>query len=128
MLQTVAHPREIERERSPKQRFWDRNQKFRYLMLVETARRIVENPDLIEFARLYLDKSMAGVPSSRLYYKLWSELLDRPPPEIARRLLADTPEGERLRDSAPIFEVIEDGVRRQISHEATEWARRAGKS
>lgn len=94
--------------------FYDRNQKLKYLYACETARRLVEKPSLIEGGKRYLQSKIAPNPRMKRYYLLWNQLLERPPDEIARRLLADTPEGEQLRDSMPVFEPIEGEIRARI--------------
>lgn len=95
-------------------RFYDRSQKLKYLYACETARRLVENPSLIESGKRYLKSKTAPNPRMKRYYLLWDRVLERPPGEIAQRLIADTPEGEQLRDSMPVFEPIEGEVRERI--------------
>lgn len=98
--------------------FYDRSQKLKYLYACETARRLVEKPSLIESGKRYLKSKIAPNPRMKRYYLLWNELLERPPGEIAQRLMADTPEGEQLRDSMPVFEPIEGEVRERIVRES----------
>jgi hypothetical protein len=98
--------------------FNDRSQKLKYLYACEVARRLIERPLLVESGRRYLESKVAHNPRMRRYYLLWNDLLKHPPREIAERLTADTPEGEKLRDSMPVFEVIEGKVREQIIRES----------
>lgn len=94
--------------------FYDRSQKLRYLYARETARRLVEQPALVERGRRYLEKHIAPDPQMRRYYALWDRVLRYPAAEIAKRLTANDPEGQQLRDSMPVFEPIEGKVRDQI--------------
>lgn len=94
--------------------FYDRSQKLKYLYARETARRLIEKPSLVDAGKRYLEAKVAPNPRMRRYYLLWSQLLERPAAEIAERLTADTPEGEQLRDSMPVFEPIEGEARKRI--------------
>jgi hypothetical protein len=94
--------------------FYDRSQRLKYLYARETARRLLEKPSLVERGKQFLEAKIAPNPRMRRYYLLWRGLLERPPQEIARRLMADTPEGEQLRDSMPVFEPIEGKAREDI--------------
>ncbi len=103
-------------------RFWDRNQKLRYLMALEIARQIVERPELIERGRRYIDQRLSTGHQTRPYDLMWRKVLERPAEEIGRRLIADTDEGDMLRASAPVFKVIEAKTRRRLLAEADMWS------
>lgn len=105
--------------------FWDRNQKFRYLIMAEIARRLVERPELVEHGRRYLETVMAGDKQVSPFYRAWKALIDRPVDEIVRRWLADTEEGDFLRANPPLFDVVEGAARKRISAEANRWAESA---
>lgn len=108
--------------------FWDRNQKFRYLIMAEVARRLVERPELVERGRYYLDTVMAGDKQVSAFYQAWKSIIDRPVEEIARRWLADTEEGDLLRANPPLFDVVEGEERTRISAEASRWAENGHRS
>ncbi|MGE0501029.1 MAG: hypothetical protein AB7I79_05130 [Rhizobiaceae bacterium] len=93
---------------------YDRSQRLKYLYARETAARLIANPALVERAREYLTTKIAPNPRLRSYYVLWRALIERPADEIAERLLADTAEGEKLRDSMPVFDTIEGADRDRL--------------
>jgi hypothetical protein len=84
-------------------RFHDRSKKLTFLKLQAAMARASNDKSLIEEARAYVRTFMLTDPHQRVYAELWLNLLDRPIAEIAARLLADSPEGELLRDTAPVF-------------------------
>jgi hypothetical protein len=108
--------------------FWDRNQKFRYLIMAEVARRLVEKPELVERGRRYLETVMAGDKQVSTFYHAWKAIIDRPVDEIARRWLADSEEGDFLRANPPLFDVVEGDARKRISAEASNWAENGHRS
>jgi hypothetical protein len=57
--------------------FHDRDDRLRFLKACETARRIRENPALIESARAFVARFMAPDPHQRRYAALWQNLLAR---------------------------------------------------
>ena len=84
--------------------FWDKNKRNVYIKLQEMMRRAQSDPSLIETARIYVQENMLSEEShQRKYGEMWMEILDLPVEQIAQRLLADTPEGDLLRDTAPVF-------------------------
>jgi hypothetical protein len=58
---------------------------------------------------------MATDPRMAEYYALWREVIERPVDEICDRLLADTAEGEALRDSCPVFTVLPQELRMRLA-------------
>lgn len=90
-------------------------------MMVEIARRLVENPELVKAGAQYLETHMAGNAQVAEHYRLWKSLLRRPVGELVRRWLADTDEGDYLRANPPLFLVIDDETRKRISAEASHW-------
>lgn len=95
-------------------RFHDRNQQINYMLAVETARRIVLNPALIAQGRAHIERRLRSFPATRQYDLMWLQVLDCPPEEIARRLIADNDQGDQLRASRPVFEVISPDLRRVV--------------
>ena len=86
-----------------KTRFRDRHERLKYLKACETARRIVQNPDLVAQARRFVEKAMAPDPHQAAYTAVWREWLDRPAPEIAAALVEDSERGQLLRDTSAVF-------------------------
>jgi hypothetical protein len=90
-----------------KARFYDAHERRSYLRMVAIASRIVDEPQLIEAGRAYLDRFARNDPHQTSAYETWIRVLDGFPPEqIAARLLEDTDAGALLRDTAPVFVVI----------------------
>ena len=105
--------------------FWDRNQKFRYLIMAEIAKRLLEQPELLERGRRYLETHMAPNAQVAGSYRAWKKIIDRPAEEIVRRWLDDTEEGDTLRANPPLFDVVEGAARIRASSEASAWAKNA---
>jgi hypothetical protein len=89
-----------------KTRFYDRHDHIAYLKAREIARRIVDNPALIEDARRWLEEVMAPDPHQARYAAMWREVLARPAVEIAAALVEDSERGQLLRETRPIFAMI----------------------
>lgn len=86
-------------------RFHDRHHHLDYLKAELVARRLIETPEVIDGARAHMDRFWRDDPHAAHYLAIWEKLLDRPPAEIAARLLEDTPEGQYLRETRPPFGV-----------------------
>jgi hypothetical protein len=86
-------------------RFHDRHEHLDYLKAGVVARRILETPEVIDEARAFIEKFWRDDPHARDYLEVWDRLLDRPPGEIATRLLEDSPQGRYLRETRPPFGV-----------------------
>ena len=93
----------------------DRNREFKLALFRETCSRILDDPTLIENGRRHMQRFMAKDSRMSKYYQLWQSVIDLPPTEMCRRLLADTPEGEALRDSSPVFIVLSPSVRMRLA-------------
>jgi hypothetical protein len=91
---------------------YDRNKQRSYELARIIAGKLVDNPILIEQARRYLDRHVNDDPSQRRYYELWSKILELRPEEIASRLMADSADGELLRDTRPVFYVPSNAERK----------------
>jgi hypothetical protein len=83
--------------------FRDRHERLKYLKACETARRIVDDPGLIEEARRFVEAAMAPDPRQHAYTLMWRELLSRLSEEIAAALVEDSERGQLLRDTSPVF-------------------------
>ncbi len=93
----------------------DRHREFKLALFRETCSRILDNPSLIENGRQHMQQFMAKDVRMSKYYRLWQSVIDLPPAEMCRRLLADTPEGDALRDSSPVFIVLPPSVRMRLA-------------
>jgi hypothetical protein len=85
------------------QRFHDRHEWIDFLKVQEIARRIAADPSLIDDAREFMRVHMAPDPHQRRYVEMWTELLESPAAEIAAALVEDSPRGQLLRETAPVF-------------------------
>ena len=83
--------------------FRDRHERLRYAKFVEVARRLRENPAIIADAHAFVLAHMHPDPSQRAYAKHWLMVLTLPVEMMIDKLLADSPEGDLLRDTAPPF-------------------------
>ena len=83
--------------------FYDSHERRSYVRLTEVAARIVDDNALIGRGRDFLDRFVRDDPHQAAAYQAWVELLRAPAESIARELLADSPRGAALRDSAPVF-------------------------
>lgn len=74
-----------------------------------TAHGLLQHPEWINVARANLDRwsrMNADAPSLLHCYNEWRELLSRPLSEICSLLIAQTDEGQRLRQSSPFAGVL----------------------
>lgn len=51
----------------------------------------------------YINLHMRPDPHQRDYVLIWDELLDKPPADIAAALVEDSPRGQLLRETCPVF-------------------------
>jgi hypothetical protein len=82
--------------------FRERHEQLRYAKFVEVSRRLRQNPAMIDDARAFLTH-MQTDPHQRAYADRWIAVLALPVEMIIDKLLADSPEGDLLRDTAPPF-------------------------
>jgi hypothetical protein len=88
---------------APKAHFHDRHDRVDYLKACEVARCILRDPSLIADARAFVETAMLTDPHQRAHALAWQALLLRPPAEIAAALVEDTPRGQALRETRPVF-------------------------
>ena len=86
-----------------KTKFRNRHDQIKYAKFVEIMRRVRRDPAMIHDARDFVTRYMLPDPHQATYAGQWLHVLSLPADEIAQLLLADTPEGELLRDTAPPF-------------------------
>lgn len=94
--------------------FWDRNQRFSYLVALENARRIRQDPTLIAVASSHLERFTAEDPRQAVGYALWKDLLTKPPEEITARLVERSEAGDYARQTAPSFGALPPKVRSEL--------------
>jgi hypothetical protein len=83
--------------------FRDRHERLKYLKACETARRIIDDPRLVEQARRFVEDAMAPDPHQQVYTLMWRELLSFPATDIAAALIEDSDRGQLLRETSPVF-------------------------
>ena len=86
-----------------KQRFHDAHERRAYARAVETAKRLVDAPELVERGRRFAEQVMRPDPHMARYYETWSKLLNQDVGTIARNLIEDSQHGALLRDTCPVF-------------------------
>lgn len=98
--------------------FRDRQHRYSYLVACETARRLVENPALIDRGRRHLDRFVRHDPRQSDGYRLWTKLMEEPAAVIAERLTERSPRGDYTRETAPSFGALPGPVRARLLREA----------
>jgi hypothetical protein len=89
-----------------KTNFHDRSKRRSYELTRTVAKHIIDDPTLIRNGQSYLERLMRGDPRQSRYYSLWNDLLRKDVRLVVRRMLEDTPEGDLLRDTQPVFVVL----------------------
>jgi hypothetical protein len=92
-----------------------RHAKFKHALLREVCERLRRDPALVANGRRYIERFMAPDPRMAEYYALWREVIELPVDTICDRLRAETPEGEALRDSCPVFTVLPQELRMRLA-------------
>jgi hypothetical protein len=95
-----------------KRRFHDRNERRRYEITLVTAAKLIDDPATLKHGLAYMERHMREDPTQTRYYAMWTEMISREPKEIVRELLADTDRGALLRETRPVFYVVE-GIERE---------------
>ena len=104
---------------SLKSTFRDAHERRTYFRAFLLAKRLIDDPRLIERGRAYLDRFVKNDPRQRHVYKLWVEAMQLPVDEIVLDLLTDNARGNALRESAPVFVVIPAEEVRALTKTAT---------
>jgi hypothetical protein len=86
--------------------FRDRYELRSYVRAMLVAKRLLENPRLIDRGRTYLDRFVRDDPRQARIYLLWTDALRLPMDQLLSDLLADDARGALLRETAPVFAVI----------------------
>ncbi len=86
-----------------KQHFHDAHERRAYLRAVETAKRLADDPTLLQPGRTFAERFMRMDPHLSPYYALWLDLLSKDALSVARSLIEDSEQGALLRDTSPVF-------------------------
>ena len=78
------------------------------------ARRILDDPSLVERGRNHLEHFIAPDASQRAGYALWARLIAEPPATIAAQLIERSPHGDYVRETAPSFGALPGPVRARL--------------
>lgn len=89
-----------------KANFHDRNKRRSYELTRQVAARLIDDPGLIANARSYLERLVRPDPAQAHAYTLWADLLNQDVGQIVRQMLEDSPKGDLLRDTQPVFTVL----------------------
>jgi hypothetical protein len=100
-----------------KERFYDAHERRAYQRSLEVARRIIDDPSLLDRGRAFLERFVRNDIRQRQSYQLWVATLGLGAETVARRLVADDERGERLRESAPVFSPISEEVARRLAED-----------
>lgn len=103
-----------------KREFHDRNERRRYEIALVTAAKLIDDPATLKNGLAYMERHMRPDPSQSRYYAMWTDMISRDPKEIVRELLADTDRGALLRETSPVFYVVEGAEREQALARARE--------
>ncbi len=95
--------------------FHDRSKRRSYAFTRAVAKRLVDDPTLIGNGQAYLERYMRGDPRQSRYYAIWTDLLRQDATVIARQMLEDSPEGDLLRDTQPVFVVLSPSERADLN-------------
>ena len=82
-----------------------------FLLARETALHLIDHPEAIDMAKTYIANFMMKDPHQRGYARLWKKLLTRDAATVALKLIEDSEQSQLLRETKPVFCVI-DGARR----------------
>ncbi len=86
--------------------FHDRNKRRSYERTQQIAARLIDDPRLVAKGRAHLERFVRPDPSQARDYALWADLLNRDIRQIVTQLLEDSPRGDLLRDTQPVFVVV----------------------
>ncbi|KAB7783402.1 hypothetical protein [Methylorubrum populi] len=91
--------------------FHDRNKRRSYELTRQVAARLIDDPGLVANGRSYLERLVRPDPAQAHAYTLWADLLNQDVGQIVRQMLEDSPKGDLLRDTQPVFTVVSPGER-----------------
>ena len=78
-----------------------------------TAAKLIDDPETLKHGLAYMERHMRGDPTQARYYAMWMDMISRDRKEVVRELLADTDRGALLRETSPVFFVVEGAEREQ---------------
>ncbi len=83
--------------------FRDRHGRVDYLKAREEARRVRDDPSLLDSARLFLRERVWPDEHARPHAERWLALLDEGAERVAERLVEDSPQRQLAREARPPF-------------------------
>lgn len=86
--------------------FHDRNKRRSYELTRWVAARLIDDPGLVAHGRSYLERLVRPDPAQAHAYTLWAAVLDQEIRQIVSQMLEDSPRGDLLRDTQPVFVVL----------------------
>lgn len=86
--------------------FHDPNKRRSYALTRRVAARLIDDPSLVANGRAYLERLIRPDPGQARYYALWADLLDRDIRQMVSQMLEDSPRGDLLRETQPVFVVV----------------------
>ncbi|OHV15442.1 hypothetical protein BK022_19015 [Methylorubrum extorquens] len=86
--------------------FHDRNKRRSYELTRRIAARLIDDPGLVANGRSYLERLVRPDLAQAHAYTLWTAILDQDIRQIVSQMLEDSPRGDLLRDTQPVFAVI----------------------
>jgi hypothetical protein len=98
--------------------FHDRHARLAWLKTREVARRLRADPSLVEAARAWLERFAAPDPHQAKAVEVWRAVLALPAERIADLLEEDSPRGEFLRDTRPVFSAFDAATMARLVEEA----------
>jgi hypothetical protein len=87
--------------------FHDRHARLAWLKTQEVARRLRADPTIVEAGRAHLERFAAPDPHQAQAVATWRSILALPAAEIADLLEEDSPRGDYLRDTRPVFSAFD---------------------
>jgi hypothetical protein len=90
-------------EKLRKREFYDTHERRSYARHWATAMQLVQEPQLLEHAKAFLERFVRPDPHQRHVYAAWSKLIESSPAEVAISLIEDSAAGAFLRETAPPF-------------------------
>lgn len=99
---------------APKKVFYDQHEARTYKRAVALAMRLLVEPGLIKNGLNFLETHVKGDPHQARAYNTWKALLREAPEDIVRLFLGDTPQGDELRSSAPVFFTLTPSAAREL--------------
>ena len=89
-------------------KFWDGSKRRNWFWMRATVRKVMDEPEILLEVAEWMDRHWADDPSQQRNLRNWRRVVNLPPREFARAVLADTEISQETRESAPFFMVLTD--------------------